>query len=84
MKEQESTCMHCNDDIGVNNRGVWVDVNGLSSCAPYAPQHEPVERYVALAVSIGGGTVEHYWVHEEQWMEDIRPLLETPSFVEQR
>ena len=78
MKEQESTCVHCNDDIGVNDRGVWVDVNGLSSCAPYAPQHEPAEKYVELVVSLNDGTVARFWVHMEQWEEDVEPLLGAP------
>lgn len=76
MPSTESICVHCGDDIVLHDtKRSWVDVNGLSSCAPYAPHHEPVEKYVALAVTIPDGTLAHYWVHMEQWEEDIEPLL---------
>lgn len=75
----DDTCIHCNDDIVLNDdRGVWVDVNGLSSCAPVAPHHEP-DKHVHITVWLPDGTIGHYAVHQEFWEKDLERLLGSPS-----
>jgi len=74
MDELE-TCVHCQDDIFLSERGFWVDVNALRSCAPIAEKHEPMKDFVQIAVSLPDGTLAHYTVHIEFWEKQIEPLI---------
>lgn len=71
----DDRCVHCTDDIVLSDRGDWVDVNGLQSCAPIAEKHKPERDYVRIAVSLSDGTLAHYTVHIEFWEKQIGPLI---------